>query len=458
MANWNEADHPRDDEGKFTYKNGGSSANATNDSEYKNANNDDYYSPEENEYNFDNAGLGTTPVLTVGVSMKYDLKNEKPEVDFYTQDLIDEIKNTKIEIDGIGKIPVGVFIPDIENYIEDNRSIDDKHSDILYPTMRKEHPIKTDLKLLGKMFPYFVERMNIELEKNGKEKVTGVEVMDSFEWNIAAKNFLEAIKQRKKFTENQDEFKTARSIEKFLSYMEGSKENPTDEERKRQEALKEMLDDFINGGDLSMYFASTDGGFTHLGANIPNAAGLLRINGKYSNLNINYTKDAEKFNSINELPPKYKDIIKEKVHNQKHLKSDMKGLYFSSDSDLSKRIALSPEILGLVKDKKYKIRLFCDYESDEHVFNLKGTIELKSNYNLLYAFHNADIHNLKYDIFGNISGDLVDTTDFNPDKKEPILIQKAYELQQEGKIDPKFVIVHFVIPREFVYNEILNEE
>ncbi len=29
MANWNEADHPRDDEGKFTYKNGGSSSSNT---------------------------------------------------------------------------------------------------------------------------------------------------------------------------------------------------------------------------------------------------------------------------------------------------------------------------------------------------------------------------------------------------------------------------------------------
>ena len=30
MANWNEADHPRDDEGKFTYKGGGNSSSSNN--------------------------------------------------------------------------------------------------------------------------------------------------------------------------------------------------------------------------------------------------------------------------------------------------------------------------------------------------------------------------------------------------------------------------------------------
>ena len=51
------------------------------------------------------------------------------------------------------------------------------------------------------------------------------------------------------------------------------------------------------------------------------------------------------------------------------------------------------------------------------------------------------MYNLKYDIFGNISGDLIDTTDYNEGKEEPIIVQKARELQDEDKIEPKFIII-----------------
>ena len=322
--------------------------------------------------------------------------------------------------------------------------------------MKTEHPIITDIKLASKMFPYFVERMNIELEARGKEKVTGVEVMDSFEWETAIKNIFEGVKQYNKFSHNKSEFTSARNIEKFLKYMEGSKENPTKEEIKRQEDLKEMINDFINGGDLSMWAASSE----HLG-NIPDAAGLLRINGRNSNLNIDYTKKAYKYNSAYELPEKLIDITVSKLESQ-GLSSETKGLYFNSDSELSKRISLTPQIFNLVKAQKDKIKLFCDYNSSSEPISLysKTSVEYKQNQNrnLYYAFHNADIHNLKYDIFGNISGDLIDTTDFNAGKNEPILVQKAKELQDEGIIEPKFVIVHFVIPREIFMREIINEE
>ncbi len=88
----------------------------------------------------------------------------------------------------------------------------------------------------------------------------------------------------------------------------------------------------------------------------------------------------------------------------------------------------------------------------------KTSIEYKQNNpNMYYAFHYADVYNLKYDMFGNITGDLIDTTDFNAGKNEPPLVQKARELQDEGKIEPKFVIVHFVIPREVVRKEIFSE-
>ncbi len=114
----------------------------------------------------------------------------------------------------------------------------------------------------------------------------------------------------------------------------------------------------------------------------------------------------------------------------------------------------------MIKDRKEKIKTFLDYNNNESLplYENKKSIEYKQkeDNNKYYAYHNADIHNLKYDAFGNISGDFVDTTDFNKGKTEPILVQKARELQDEGIIEPKFVIIHFVIPRKTVEKEILN--
>ena len=115
-----------------------------------------------------------------------------------------------------------------------------------------------------------------------------------------------------------------------------------------------------------------------------------------------------------------------------------------------------------IKEKKDKIKLFCDYNSTGEPISLYSKTSARykenENKNLYYAFNKVDIHNLKYDMFGNISGDLVDITDFNGSKQEPILVQKARELQDAGIIEPKFVIVHFVIPREIFIREILNEK
>ena len=239
--------------------------------------------------------------------------------------------------------------------------------------------------------------------------------------------------------------------------MEGNKENPSKEELKRREALKEMINDYVNGGELSIYLASTKNG-----GNIPDAAGLLRINGKNSSLDIRYTRKAIKYNNSDELPDKYKNIIKEKISSQPNLDKNMKGLFFNSDSELSKRIALTPQIISKIKEQKGKIKLFCDYNDNNKPIKLYSNTNVQygksESRNLYYAFHKADIYNLKYDMFGNISGDLIDTTDFNAGQGEPILVQKAKELQDEGKIEPKFVIVHFVVPKNIVMEKVLNEK
>lgn len=364
------------------------------------------------------------------------------EIDTYTQDLIDEVKNTEVEVKGMGKIKAGDLIPNIEKYIEDTRTKMEKRADRIYGSMKnnikrniniiKNHP---EIKLYATAFPYFVERMNQELEAKGKQKVENIEVMESYEWELFTKNVSEALKQWKTFIGNPKELNAAASPYKFLNNLQG--------EEKRLEDLKEMIDDYVNGSIFSE-------GITVL-AGIRDAGGLLRINGKDSDMNTLYTLWSKKYKNPNELPEKFKNTIKSKLKSQ-GLSENSKGLYFNSISGLSKRVAQSQEMINLIKKEKNKIQPFFNYDRKKVIpFNNRTSIEYKpNNPNMYYAFHYADVHNLKYDIFGNITGDLIDTTDFNKGKNEPPLIQVARELQDESKIEPKFVIVHFVIPKSVV--------
>lgn len=373
------------------------------------------------------------------------------ETDTYKQDLIDEVKNTEVEVKGIGKIKAEDLIPNLEKYIEDTRTKMEKRADRIYGSMKnnikrnidiiKNHP---EIKLYATVFPYFTERMNQELEVNGKQKVKNIEVMESYEWELFTKNLSEAMKQWKSFVNNKDEFFSAAKANKFLNNLQGDK--------KRLEDLKETIDDYVNGIFLSELLVSKVG-------KIPDAAGLLRINGKDSDMNTLYTLWSKKYKNPNELPEKFKNTIKSKLKSQ-GLSENSKGLYFNSISGLSKRVAQSQEMINLIKKEKNKIQPFFNYDRKKVIpFNNRTSIEYKpNNPNMYYAFHYADVHNLKYDIFGNITGDLIDTTDFNKGKNEPPLIQVARELQDEGKIEPKFVIVHFVIPQQVVRSRILNEK
>ncbi len=361
------------------------------------------------------------------------------ETDTYKQDLIDEVKNTEVEVKGIGKIKAEDLIPNLEKYIEDTRTKMEKRADRIYGSM-KNNEYYHDIKLIATAFPYFVERviqeMAIRLKKdvNSISKIiTRKDILNSYEWENFTKDIMENHNTKKFFND-------IKNPSKFLKNME--------KDKKHQEDLKEMINDYINGGEISQFAADIFG--------IPDAGGLLRINGSNSNLNTNYTKDAEKYNNPEELPEKFKDTIKTKLKSQ-GLNENSKGLYFNSNSELSKRISLSPEIISLAKKEKDKINTFCNYDSEKAIpLRNKTSIEYKKN-NMYYAFHYADVYNLKYDMFGNITGDLIDTTDFNAGKNEPILIQKARELQDEGIIEPKFVIIHFVIPKKIVNKEILSE-
>lgn len=401
-----------------------------------------------NNVNDNDIGLGSNPdnIINGDFSSPYRLygkveeNHSADEIDTYKQDLIDEVKNTEVEVKGIGKIKAGDLIPNIEKYIEDTRTKMEKRADRIYSSMKNKNKYYYDIKLFATVLPYIDERIKQEVKirfkkdvKSINKLITSKDILNSYEWEKFTKDVME--------NHNKNEFfNDVKSMSKFFKNME--------KDKKHQEDLKEMINDYINGGEMSQFLADKLG--------IPDAGGLLRINGKDSDLNTNYTKNAEKYNNADELSEKFKDIIKTKLKSQ-GLSENSKGLYFNSNSELSKRVALSPEIIALAKKEKDKIETFCNYDNEKVIpLNNKTGIEYKIN-NLYYAFHYADVYNLKYDMFGNITGDLIDTTDFNAGKNEPIFVQTARELQDEGIIEPKFVIVHFVIPGKIVNKEILSD-
>lgn len=402
----------------------------------------------DNTVKDNNIGLGsnTDNIINGDFSSPYRLygnieeNHTADEIDTYKQDLIDEVKNTEVEVKGMGKIKAGDLIPNLEKYIEDTRTKMEKRADRIYSSMKNNNKYYYDIKLIATICPYLVERMNQEVEIRFKKDVksigkliTSKDILHSYGWEKFTKDVMENHNKNKFFND-------VKSMSKFFKNME--------KDKKSQEDLQEMINDYINGGEISQFLANSLG--------IPDAGGLLRINGKDSDLNTTYTMNAEKYNNADELPEKFQKIIKDKLKSQ-GLDDNSKGLYFNSDSELSRRISISREIIALAKKEKDKIETFYNYDNEKVIpLKNKTSIEYKKD-NLYYAFHYADVYNLKYDMFGNITGDLIDTTDFNAGKNEPIFVQKARELQDEGIIEPKFVIVHFVIPSKIVNKEILSE-
>ena len=169
---------------------------------------------DQNDIGMDN------PLLKSGIEKQYnindirELEEPKEQIDIYTQDLIKEIKNTEINVEGVGNVKAEKLIPNLEKYIEDNRTKTEKRADILYPSMKIEHPIITDIKLAGKIFPYFVERMNVELEARGKEKVTAMEILNSLEYENFTQNLFKGLSIFKNYY--GDSFNAAKDVNKFL--------------------------------------------------------------------------------------------------------------------------------------------------------------------------------------------------------------------------------------------------
>ena len=169
---------------------------------------------------------------------------------------------------------------------------------------------------------------------------------------------------------------------------------------------------------------------------------MLRFSSNNPDINVFYLKDAQIYNSFNELPDKYREFIKKKINSQ-NLDDDTMGALFPSYSAISKRILEDKDFRNIILEN---VSFENFVEGKDVEISYANGIEFNER-NLKYAIRRADIINLKIDVFGNVSGDIVDTTDYNEPSGDLKLVRSGYELQKKEKIVPKFIIIHFVIPK-----------
>ena len=152
-----------------------------------------------------------------------------------------------------------------------------------------------------------------------------------------------------------------------------------------------------------------------------------------------------------ELPNKFRTKIKNKLESQIGEK-EAKGLLFYSNSGLANRIISDKTFKKFIKNNINNIPFYYNQGNE-----IKYSLEFNNGRNLPNAIGKADVINLKFDIFGNISGDLIDITDYNNEEYRK-LAKAGNALQKENKIEPIYIIVHFVLHSKNIEEIIKNEQ
>lgn len=136
------------------------------------------------------------------------------------------------------------------------------------------------------------------------------------------------------------------------------------------------------------------------------------------------SKNGALVGSISDLPPNqdFQKIVQAKVYQQLGQKDSM-GVIFKSDSDISREVAISPEIKQHFLENK-------DILLNKKVVKNKSTY-FKSSKNLSLSIGHGDIVYSYLDNKGNLVSLLLDTYDMNKDDTNR-LVQIAYRAQKWG--------------------------
>ena len=149
--------------------------------------------------------------------------------------------------------------------------------------------------------------------------------------------------------------------------------------------------------------------------------------------------------SIDEISDKkLKEFIHEKVKGQYNT-ADSRGIVFDKKSSLAIAIIFSVTMKDFLRKNKDKLKPNTILPNDTLEFSFK------SDTDLFFAIHRADIIDIKIDKDVTFTAKIVDTYDFNPNDKNP-LVQAGYYQQKHKLIEPYFVIVNISISQNIWKN------
>ena len=392
---WNSEDHPRDEEGKFTFKEGGSKSEEENIEKINQK--DDTY------------------------------QNQKPfklgaKIDVYKNEALKESAEEKIK-----------------NPIE-------KAAEILYKNTKKQETEKEKNRKLKKVLldklgesatpamilyykPKDLERVIKEKGLKIKDKIITDELREKIKKEGTGKVIEDGLKRAINKLEEKVKEKGAQVKDKIIT----------------SEALQKITEEMI-GEDYNWakYIAS---GFS--GSDVQ---GMLDIaHGEDKMHNPNYLKDAIKLENYNDSRIKeYQDTIRKKVLEQfkdygydENSAKNIKGYYFKNDSEPSRRIAQSKDFHNILLKNKENILTNKNFS----ISFPKHGLGLNWNSNFKNALGKADILEYHFDKEGNLNLKIFDTYDFNKNARD--FLNKAGSSQMDkGNLKPFFTIHDVIIPKE----------
>ena len=149
-------------------------------------------------------------------------------------------------------------------------------------------------------------------------------------------------------------------------------------------------------------------------------------------------KNGKVINSVSDLSPRLKSFVTEKIKTQIY-KSDCKGIYFHTNSSLSKSIGSSNEL------KTYIRKNIQTLAAGNTVSN--GSVNFTSTENLHLSLGHADIIDMHLDKDNTLKAYVIDTYDFNEDDPS-WQVEWAYNVQEHGLITNYYTITEISIPVE----------
>ena len=174
----------------------------------------------------------------------------------------------------------------------------------------------------------------------------------------------------------------------------------------------------------------------------PDAAALWVLSSSKFTRGLEYIeKNGEIVDKISDLKNEdLQKVVRGKLNSQLG-KNESRGVYFYSNSSLSKSISSSYEFKKIINKHK-------DTLINQKKVVTKESVFLELNLNNWLAIHGCDILNIRVDN-GVLRATVVDTWDFNKNDKK---VEIPRELQDAGVIENYFTIVEIAEPIEKYYS------